>query len=140
MNLAYSAGNRSASVRIPNVNGDKARRFEFRCPDSSGSPYLVTAAILMASIDGIKNKIDPGLPMDKNIYDLPAEELAKIPSTCDSLGQAIEELEKDKAWLTAGDVFSEDFLDAYLSYKKENEVEAARFRPNPLEYQLYYDC
>ncbi|HAT11238.1 MAG TPA: type I glutamate--ammonia ligase [Planctomycetes bacterium] len=140
VNLAYSAGNRSASIRIPNVNGDKARRFEFRCPDSSGSPYLVTAAILMASIDGIKNKIDPGLPMDKNIYDLPAEELAKIPSTCESLGQAFEELEKDKAWLTAGDVFSEDFIEAYSAYKKENEVEASRFRPNPLEYQLYYDC
>ena len=125
---------------LAHVIGDKARRFEFRCPDSSGSPYLVMAAILMASIDGIKNKIDPGLPMDKNIYDLPPEELAKLPSTCGSLDEAISELEKDKSWLTAGDVFSEDFLDAYLGWKKENEVEVARFRPNPLEYQLYYDC
>ncbi|MEK7413727.1 MAG: type I glutamate--ammonia ligase [Planctomycetota bacterium] len=140
VNLAYSASNRSASIRIPHVSGDKARRFEFRCPDSSGSPYLVTAALLMASLDGIKNKIDPGKPMDKNIYDLPPEELAKLPSTCGSLDEAISELEKDKAWLTAGDVFSEDFLDAYLSFKKTNEVEVARFRPNPLEFQLYYDC
>ncbi|MCX8039596.1 MAG: type I glutamate--ammonia ligase [Planctomycetota bacterium] len=140
VNLAYSASNRSASIRIPHVGSDKARRFEFRCPDSSGSPYLVFAAILMAAIDGIKNRIDPGPPMDKNIYDLPPEELAKIPSTCGSLEEAISELEKDKAWLTAGDVFTEDFLDAYLSYKKANEVDLNRFRPNPLEYVLYYDC
>jgi glutamine synthetase len=98
------------------------------------------AALLMASIDGIKNKIDPGLPMDKNIYDLPPEELAKLPNTCGSLDEAIGELEKDKSWLTAGDVFSEDFLEAYLSYKKANEVEVSRFRPNPLEFQLYYNC
>jgi glutamine synthetase len=140
VNLAYSASNRSASIRIPHVNGDKARRFEFRCPDSSGSPYLVTAAILMAAIDGIKNRIDPGQPMDKNIYDLPPEELAQIPGTCSSLEEAISELEKDKSWLTAGDVFTEEFLDSYLGWKKANEVDVARFRPNPLEYYLYYDC
>jgi glutamine synthetase len=140
VNLAYSASNRSASVRIPHVGSDKARRFEFRCPDASGSPYLTTAALLMAAIDGIRNKIDPGQPMDKNIYDLPPEELATIPSTCSSLEEAINELEKDKAWLTAGDVFTEDCLDAYLSFKKANEVDVARFRPNPLEFALYYDC
>jgi glutamine synthetase len=140
VNLAYSASNRSASVRIPHVNGDKARRFEFRCPDASGSPYLTTAAILMAAIDGIKNQIDPGKPMDKNIYDLPAEELALIPGTCESLGQAIDEMLADKSWLTAGDVFSEEFIDAYVGYKRSNEVEPFKFRPNPYEFYLYYDC
>jgi len=140
VNLAYSASNRSASIRIPHVNGDKARRFEFRCPDSSGSPYLVTAAILMAAIDGIKNQIDPGKPMDKNIYDLPPEELAGIPSTCNNLEEAIGELNKDKAWLTAGDVFTEEVLETYLGYKLENEVAPIKLRPNPYEYYLYYDC
>ena len=140
VNLAYSASNRSASVRIPHVSGDKARRFEFRCPDASGSPYLTTAAILMAAIDGIKNKIDPGKPMDKNIYDLPPEELAQIPGTCGSLGEAIAEMQADKAWLTAGDVFTEDLIDAYVSYKTTNEVEPFKFRPNPYEFYLYYDC
>ncbi len=140
VNLAYSASNRSASVRIPHVNGDKARRFEFRCPDASGSPYLVTAAITMAMIDGIKNQIDPGKPMDKNIYDLPPEELATIPGTCDSLGQAIDEMLADKAWLTAGDVFTEDFIDTYVAYKREQEVEPMKLRPNPYEFYLYYDA
>jgi len=140
VNLAYSASNRSASVRIPHVSGDAARRFEFRCPDPSGSPYLTTAAILMAAIDGIKNKIDPGKPMDKNIYDLPPEELAQIPGTCESLGEAIAEMQADKAWLTAGDVFTDDFIDTYVSYKTENEVEPFKFRPNPYEFYLYYDC
>ncbi len=140
VNLAYSASNRSASVRIPHVQGDKARRFEFRCPDSCGSPYLVTAAITMAMIDGIKNQIDPGKPMDKNIYDLPPEELAQIPSTCKSLEEAISEMESDKAWLTAGDVFSEEMIDAYVSYKREAEIEPMKLRPNPYEFYLYYDA
>lgn len=140
VNLAFSASNRSASIRIPHVNGDKARRFEFRCPDASGSPYLTTAAILMAAIDGIKNQIDPGKPMDKNIYDLPPEELALVPGTCESLSQAIDEMLADKAWLTAGDVFTDDMIDAYVSYKRENEVEPFKLRPNPYEYYLYYDC
>ncbi len=140
VNLAYSASNRSASVRIPHVGSDKARRFEFRCPDASGSPYLVTAAITMAMIDGIKNQIDPGKPMDKNIYDLPPEELATIPGTCDSLGQAIDEMLADKSWLTAGDVFTEDFIDTYVAYKRENEVEPMKLRPNPYEFYLYYDA
>jgi glutamine synthetase len=140
VNLAYSASNRSASVRIPHVNGDKARRFEFRCPDSSGSPYLVTAAILMAAIDGIKNRIDPGQPMDKNIYDLPAEELAKIPGTCNNLEEALDEMQKDKSWLTAGDVFTQDLIETYVAYKMENEVLPIKLRPNPYEFSLYYDC
>jgi glutamine synthetase len=140
VNLAYSANNRSASIRIPFVQGDKARRFEFRCPDSAGSPYLVTAAILMAAIDGIKNQIDPGKPMDKNIYDLPPEELAQIPSTCKSLEEAIATMEEDKAWLTAGDVFTEDMLEAYVAYKREAEIEPLKLRPNPYEFYLYYDA
>jgi glutamine synthetase len=140
VNLAYSANNRSASIRIPFVQGDNARRFEFRCPDASGSPHLVTAAILMAAIDGIKNQIDPGKPMDKNIYDLPPEELAQIPGTCKSLEEALETMEQDKAWLTAGDVFNEDMIEAYVSYKRENEVEPLKLRPNPYEFALYYDA
>ena len=140
VNLAYSATNRSASVRIPHVNGDKARRFEFRCPDSSGSPYLATAAILMAAIDGIKNEIDPGQPLDKNIYDLPPEELAEIPSTCKSLEEAIEALEGDHDWLTAGDVFTKDTLESYIDFKKEVEIEPLKLRPNPYEFTLYYDA
>jgi glutamine synthetase len=120
------------------VQGDKARRFEFRCPDSSGSPYLTFAAMLMAMIDGIKNQIDPGQPLDKNIYELPPEELKKVPSTCYSLEQAVEELEKDKAWLTAGDVFSEDFMDTYVDIKKTAEIAPVKLRPNPVEFELYY--
>ena len=140
VNLAYSANNRSASIRIPFVQGDNARRFEFRCPDASGSAHLVTAAILMAAIDGIKNQIDPGKPMDKNIYDLPPEELAQIPGTCKSLEEALETMEQDKAWLTAGDVFTEDMIESYVSYKRENEVEPLKLRPNPYEFALYYDA
>ncbi len=138
VNLAYSATNRSASVRIPYVQGDKARRFEFRCPDSSGSAYLTFSAMLMAMIDGIKNKVDPGQPLDKNIYELPPEELKKVPSTCYSLEQAMEELEKDKGWLTAGDVFTDEFIEAYLDYKKSAEIAPVKLRPNPVEFELYY--
>ncbi len=140
VNLAYSATNRSATIRIPHVNGDAARRFEFRCPDASGSPYLAFSAILMAMIDGIKNQIDPGQPMDKNIYDLPPEELAEIPSTCGSLEEALNELENDSDWLTAGDVFDKDFVDTYIDYKRETEVLPLKLRPNPYEFHLYYDC
>ena len=138
VNLAYSATNRSASIRIPYVQGDKARRFEFRCPDSSGSPYLTFAAMLMAMIDGIKNQTDPGQPLDKNIYELPPEELKMVPSTCYSLEQAVEELEKDKAWLTTGDVFSDDFIDTYLDIKKSAEIAPVKLRPNPVEFELYF--
>ncbi len=138
--LAYSATNRSASIRIPHVEGDKARRFEFRCPDSAGSPYLAFAAILMASIDGIKNQIDPGEAMDKNIYDLPAEELASIPSTCASLEEAVNELETNGSFLSEGNVFSKEMLEAYVDFKRSEEIEPNKLRPNPLEFQLYYDC
>ncbi|MGL1903830.1 MAG: type I glutamate--ammonia ligase [Fibrobacterales bacterium] len=138
--LAYSATNRSASIRIPHVNADIARRFEFRCPDASGSPYLAFSAILMAMIDGIKNQIDPGEAMDKNIYDLPVEELAKMTATCASLEEALTELEGDMAWLVAGDVFTADMIEAYIEYKRENEILPMKLRPNPLEFELYYSC
>jgi len=140
VNLAYSATNRSAAIRIPHVTGDKARRFEFRCPDSSGSPYLAFSAMLMAMIDGIKNQVEPGDPLDKNIYDLPPEELATIPSTCRTLEESIEELEADKDWLTAGDVFTGDMLESYLEHKQEEEIVPLKLRPNPYEFYLYYDC
>ncbi len=140
VNLAYSASNRSASIRIPHVQGDKARRFEFRCPDSSGSPYLVMASITMAMIDGMKNQINPGKPMDKNIYDLPPEELAQIPGTCKSLEEALTTMSEDRSWLTAGDVFTDDMIDAYLEHKRSTEVEPLKLRPNPYEFSLYYDC
>lgn len=140
VNLAYSATNRSASVRIPYAASDAGRRFEFRCPDSAGSPYLAFGALLMAMIDGIKNQIDPGEAMDKNIYDLPPEELATIPSTCRTLEEALDELEGDQDWLTAGDVFMPDMLEAYIDYKREEEVEPLKLRPNPYEFSLYYDA
>ena len=138
--LAYSATNRSATVRIPYVSNEAGRRFEFRCPDSSGSIYLCFSAILMAIIDGIKNQIDPGPPADKNLYELPPEELAKLTSTCASQEEALNELEADKDWLTAGDVFSEDMLSAYLDYRRQEEVEPLKLRPNPMEFELYYHC
>lgn len=137
--LAYSATNRSAAVRIPYVVGEKARRIEFRCGDSSGSPYLNFAALTMAMTDGIRNKIHPGDPLDKNIYDLPAQEAAKISSTSDSLEAAISELKNDLSFLTAGDVFSDDFVDAYIDYKLSEEIEPLKLQPTPLEYELYYD-
>ena len=138
--LAYSATNRSAAIRIPYANNDNARRIEFRCPDASGSPYLSFAALIMAMVDGIKNQIDPGPAMDKNIYELPAEELDKLVSTCSSQEEAIKELENDGDWLKAGDVFSDGMLDAYIGHRKENEIEPLKLRPNPFEYKLYYDA
>jgi glutamine synthetase len=137
--LAYSASNRSAAIRIPLASNEKGRRFEFRCPDSSGSPYLVTAAILMAMIDGIKNQIHPGEPIDKNIYDLPPEELANIPNTCKGQEDAIEELYKDMEWLKAGNVFTQELVDAYVNHRKETEIEPLKLRPNPYEFTLYYN-
>ncbi len=140
VNLAYSATNRSASVRIPYSPNAKGRRIEFRCPDSSGNPHLGFAAMLMAMIDGIKNQVSPGDPMDKNIYDLPPEELAQIPSTCRTLEESLDELEADKEWLTAGDVFSDEMIDAYVDHKREEEVEPLKLRPNPYEFEIYYSC
>ncbi|TAN10286.1 MAG: type I glutamate--ammonia ligase [Burkholderiaceae bacterium] len=135
--LAYSARNRSASCRIPFVNSPKARRIEVRFPDAMNSGYLTFTALMMAGLDGILNKIDPGAPMDKDLYDLPPEEEHNIPQVCSSLDRALEALDQDRAFLKAGDVMSDDFIDAYIGVKMK-EVTAFRAATHPLEYQLYY--
>lgn len=141
VNLAYSQGNRSASIRIPlSGTNPKAKRLEFRCPDATSNPYLAFAAMLCAGIDGIKNQIDPGEPLDVDIYDLTPEELSKIPSTPGSLEDALAALEKDHAFLTEPGVFTEDFIQTWISYKIDNEVNPMRLRPHPYEFALYYDC
>lgn len=141
VNLAYSQGNRSASVRIPlSGSNPKAKRLEFRCPDATSNPYLAFAAMLCAGIDGIKNQIDPGEPLDVDIYELSPEELSKIPSTPGSLEGALEALEKDYSFLTDTGVFTEDFIQTWISYKLDKEVNPMRLRPHPYEFALYYDC
>ncbi|MFT0744976.1 type I glutamate--ammonia ligase [Synechococcus sp. RC10B2] len=141
VNLAYSQGNRSASIRIP-VTGKnpKAKRLEFRCPDATCNPYLAFSAMLMAGLDGIKNKIHPGEPLDKDIYDLEPDELAKIPSTPGSLLDALENLQKDHAFLLEGGVFTEDLIEAYIEYKIDNEINPINLRPHPYEFALYFDA
>lgn len=136
--LAYSVTNRSAAIRIPYVQGDNARRFEFRCTDASGSPYLSFAALTMAMIDGIRNKIHPGESLDKNIYDMPAEELKDVKSTCNDLSEAIDEMDTNREFLTAGNVFNDDVIDAYVTHKQQEEIEPMKLYPTSLEYQLYY--
>ncbi|MCB1502922.1 MAG: glutamine synthetase, partial [Bauldia sp.] len=135
--LAYSSRNRSASCRIPVTNNPKAKRVEVRFPDPGANPYLAFSAMLMAGLDGIKNKIHPGEAMDKNLYDLPPKELKKIPTVCGSLREALANLDKDRAFLKAGDVFGDDMIDAYIELKME---EVARFEmtPHPVEYDMYY--
>jgi glutamine synthetase len=141
VNLAYSQGNRSASVRIPlSGTNPKAKRLEFRCPDATSNPYLAFAAMLCAGLDGIKNKIHPGEPLDRNIYELSPEELAKVPSTPGSLELALEALENDHAFLTETGVFTEDFIQNWIDYKLANEVKPMQLRPHPYEFYLYYDC
>ena len=135
--LAYSASNRSASCRIPYVANPKARRIEIRFPDPMNSGYLIFAALMMAGLDGIKNQIDPGAPSDKDLYDLPPEEEKNIPTVCHSLDQALEALDKDRDFLKAGGVFTDDFIDAYITLKMK-EVTAFRAATHPLEYQMYY--
>ena len=134
---AYSARNRSGCVRIPWTESPKAKRVEARFPDPSANPYLAFAALLMAGLDGIKNKIDPGAASDKDLYDLPPEELAAIPTVCGSLREALTELEADHEFLLAGDVFTKDQLEGYMALKWE-EVYAYEHTPHPVEYQLYY--
>ncbi|MEO8012410.1 MAG: type I glutamate--ammonia ligase [Dokdonella sp.] len=135
--LAYSARNRSASCRIPFVHSPKGRRIEIRFPDPVNSGYLTFAALLMAGLDGILNKIDPGAPSDKDLYDLPPEEEKNIPTVCHSLDQALAALDADRAFLTAGGVFSDDFIDGYIDLKMQ-EVTKFRASTHPLEYQMYY--
>ena len=140
VNLAYSRRNRSAACRIPMYSASpKAKRVEFRPPDPSCNPYMAFAAMVMAGLDGVENKIDPGQPLDKDIYDLGPEEMAKVPSMPGSLGEALDALEADHAFLTKGDVFTEELLDTYISYKREKEEQAVRLRPHPYEFALYYD-
>jgi len=141
VNLAYSSRNRSAAIRIPMYSmSPKAKRIEVRFPDPSCNPYLAFAAMAMAGIDGIENKIHPGEPLDKNIYALSAEERIGVPSMPGSLEEALGHLEADKDFLLKGDVFTEDALDSWASYKRENEVDAVRLRPHPHEFELYFDC
>jgi glutamine synthetase len=140
VNLAYSSRNRSAAVRIPMYSASpKAKRIEFRTPDPSCNGYMAFSAILMAVIDGIENKIDPGDPLDKNIYDLPPEELAKVESAPGSLDEALSSLEKDKDFLLKGDVFTEDVIETWIEYKTNSEVNPVRLRPHPHEFFLYFD-
>lgn len=136
---AYSARNRSGCVRIPWTESPKAKRVEARFPDPSANPYLCFAALLMAGLDGIKNKIDPGEAMDKNLYDLPAEELAGIPTVCGSLREALDELQADMDFLLAGDVFTKDQIEGYIELKME-EVETYEHTPHPVEFGMYYSC
>jgi glutamine synthetase len=137
--LAYSAKNRSASVRIPHVESPKGKRIEVRFPDSMGNPYLTFTAMLMAGLDGIINKIDPGGPADKNLYDLPPREQKRIPEVCGSLREALENLDKDRAFLKAGGVMTDDFIDAYIELKME-EVARLQLHPHPVEFDMYYKC
>jgi glutamine synthetase len=135
--LAYSARNRSASCRIPIVASPKAKRVEVRFPDPAANPYLGFAAMLMAGIDGVQNKINPGQPMDKNLYDLPPEELKGVPTVCGSLREALESLKADHAFLLKGDVFTKDFIESYIDLKME-EVHKFEHTPHPIEFEMYY--
>ena len=135
--LAYSARNRSASCRIPSTATPKAKRVEVRFPDPTANPYLAFAAMLMAGLDGIANKIDPGPAMDKDLYDLPPKELKKIPTVCGSLREALQNLDKDRNFLKAGGVFNDDFIDAYIELKMK-EVMRFEMTPHPVEFDMYY--
>jgi len=140
INLVYSARNRSASIRIPLYSkSPKTKRLEYRCPDSSCNPYLAFSAMLLAGLDGIKKKMDPGEPIDKDIYELGPEEKANIKSTPGSLLEVLEALEKDHDFLLQGDVFTEDLIDTWIGYKRKNEYDAVALRPHPYEFFLYYD-
>ena len=140
VNLAYSQRNRSAAIRIPMYSSsEKAKRIEFRPPDPSCNPYLTFSAIMLAGLDGIQNKLDPGDPLDKNLYDLPAEEAKLIKKVPGSLDAALAALEADHDYLLKGDVFTEDVIEEWISYKTKNEVDAVRLRPHPYEFALYFD-
>ncbi|MCA9675358.1 MAG: type I glutamate--ammonia ligase [Kofleriaceae bacterium] len=141
VNLAYSARNRSASIRIPMYSpSPKAKRLELRSPDAACNPYLAFSAMMMAGLDGIEHRINPGEPLDKDIYSLSPEELASVPTSPSSLDRALDALAADHEFLLKGDVFSTDLIDAWISYKRDNEVDHVRLRPTPSEYYLYYDC
>jgi len=135
--LAYSARNRSASIRIPHVMNPKGRRIEVRFPDSSANPYLAFSALLLAGLDGIKNKIHPGDPADKDLYDLPPEEARAIPTVCHALDLALDALDQDRAFLKEGGVFTDGMIDAYINLKML-EVTRLRMTTHPVELELYY--
>jgi glutamine synthetase len=140
VNLAYSSRNRSAAVRIPMYSpSPRLKRMEVRFPDPSCNGYLAFSALLMAALDGIQNRIDPGEPLDKDIYALSPEELAGVPSTPGSLEEALDALEEDSEFMMKGDVFTEDVIDMWINYKRENEVDAVKLRPHPYEFMLYFD-
>ncbi|MCB0165261.1 MAG: type I glutamate--ammonia ligase, partial [Anaerolineae bacterium] len=140
INLVYSQRNRSAICRIPMYSSSpKAKRIEFRAPDPSCNPYLAFSAMLMAGLDGVQNQIDPGAPIDKDLYDLPPDEAAQITNTPGTLDAVLEALEADKEFLLQGDVFTEDLIDAYIDYKRSDEIDAVRLRPHPYEFNLYFD-
>ncbi len=139
VNLVYSAGNRSAAIRIPMTGTNpKAKRIEFRAPDASGNPYLAFAAMLMAGLDGIKNRIEPHAPVDKDLYELPAEEAKNIPQVPGSLEEVLKALEADHDYLLAGDVFTKDLIETWIDYKREKEIKPFAQRPHPYEFELYY--
>jgi glutamine synthetase len=140
VNLVYSQRNRSAACRIPIYSkSPKAKRVEFRCPDPACNPYIAFAAMLMAGLDGVQNKIEPPDPVDKDLYDLPPEELANVPQVPGSLEAALAALEADHAFLTAGGVFTDDLIETWLAYKRKREIDEVRLRPHPYEFHLYYD-
>jgi glutamine synthetase len=140
VNLVYSQRNRSAAVRIPLYSqSPKAKRLEFRCPDPSCNPYLAFSAMLMAGLDGINNRIEPPDPVDKDLYDLPPEELAQVPQVPGSLEDVLDALEGDSDFLKAGGVFTDDLIDTWVAYKRQHEVDEMRLRPHPWEFALYYD-
>jgi glutamine synthetase len=140
VNLAYSQRNRSASVRIPMYStSPKSKRVEFRCPDPSCNPYLAFSAMLLAGLDGVQNRIDPGDPLDKDIYDLPPEELANVPSTPGSLNEALKSLQDDHEYLLKGNVFTEDVIETWVKYKTDKEIKPMALQPHPYEFGLYYD-
>ena len=140
VNLTYSYRNRSAAIRIPvHSTSAASKRFEFRCPDSSSNHYLAMSAVLMAALDGIQNKTDPGIPLDKDIYDLQPDELVTVPKTPSSLAESLTALREDHEFLLRGDVFTEDVIDTWIWYKTTHEAEAVRQRPHPIEFAMYYD-
>jgi glutamine synthetase len=140
VNLAYSQRNRSAAVRIPVYSkSPKSKRVEFRCPDPSCNPYLAFSAMLMAALDGIENKIDPGDPLDRNIYELDEETKQHVPTTPETLEEALGALRQDHEFLLKGNVFTPDVVDTWIEYKQANEVDGLKLRPHPYEFSLYYD-
>ena len=140
VNLVYSQRNRSACVRIPITGSNpKAKRIEFRCPDPSANPYLAFSALLLAGIDGIKNKIEPPAPIDKDLYELPPDEAASIAQVPGTLPEVLDALERDNEYLQEGGVFTEDLITTWVDYKRLNEIDPVRLRPTPHEFAMYYD-